>query len=370
MTQLNKNALDRMDERMQELYSQEQLPGISAVVTYRQEPIWSNHHGFADLDARRTAVSGTVYHLASVTKIFTAVALMQLRDANRLQLQDPLAKYLPEVRDTGLSDLTLQQLVSHTAGLPPMPPLPALMQAMQAFPPRRETLEKMVFPSMAEVIASLPQVEFMFAPGTQVSYSNLGVTLLAEALARAAGQKYTDYVTNQILLPLGMAHSGFSEAIRGAAKTATCYLPFSEPPEAAPFATKLLNAFTPTGGLWSSCHDMSHFLSLLTGGNAAVLSPQSLREMVQVILPLQSPHNTEAATTDGVGIGWFLTSSQHRLLAEHAGADPSTAAYVGWLPDVDLAIFMATNTGKNPTAVAVTAKALLALVLASLEEAQ
>lgn len=93
----------------------------------------------------------------------------------------------------------------------------------------------------------------------------------------------------------------------------------------------------------------------------------SLREMVQVIQPVQTPHDTEAAPTDRVGIGWFLTSSQHHLLAEHVGADPSTAAYVGWLPDVDRAIFMATNTGKNPTAVAVTAKALLEMVGSSLE---
>ncbi len=367
MTQLNQKTLDQMDKQLHDLYSQEQLPGISAVITYRQAPIWSNNYGFSDLDARRAADSDTIYHLGSVTKIFTAVTLMQLRDANRLQLQDPLAMYLPEVKGSALSGITLQQLVSHTTGLPPMPPLPALMQAMQEFPPRRETLEKMVFPSIEEIIASLPQVEFMFTPGTQVSYSNLGVALLAEALKRAAGQKYTDHVTNHILLPLGMTHSGFSETVRNAANIATCYLPFSDPPEAAPFATKLINAFTPTGGLWSSGNDMSHFLAFLTGGKTAVLSPQSLREMVSMILPLQTPHNTEAATMDGVGIGWFLTSSQQHLLAEHAGADPSTAAYVGWLPDVDLALFMATNTGKNPTAVAVKAKALLEMVGSSLE---
>lgn len=371
MTQLNKKSLDQMDQQLHEVYSQEQLPSISAVVTYRQEPIWFQNYGFADLDTKRAADSDTVYHLGSVTKVFTAIMLMQLRDANLLQLQDSLAKYLPEIKQTALPAITLQQLVSHTSGLPLMPPLESLTQAMQTFPPSLETLEKMTFPPLEEIIDTLPQVELLFTPGTQVTYSNLGVALLAKALERVAGQKYTDYVNDYILLPLGMIHSGFSETIRHAANTATCYLPFSDPPQVAPFATKLIKAFTPTGALWSSSNDMSHLLSYLTGRKEAdsttILSSHSLREMVQVILPLQTSRFTEAKTKGGVGIGWFLSSSQQMMLAEHGGADPSTTAYVAWMPSLDLAIFIATNTGKNPAAVAVTAIALLELILPSIE---
>jgi serine-type D-Ala-D-Ala carboxypeptidase/endopeptidase len=251
-----------------------------------------------------------------------------------------------------------------------MPPLEALAQAMQEFPPSRATLEKISFPSAEEIINTLPQVELMFTPGTQVSYSNLGIALLARALERVVGLEYTDYVHERILLPLSMTHSGFSETIRHATNTATCYLPFSDPPQTAPFATKLIEGFTPTGALWSSANDMSRFLVYLTSQRAAssiLLSPSSLREMVQVILPVQTSRYTEAATDGGVGIGWFLSGNRNQLLAEHGGADPSTAAYIAWMPSRNLAVFIATNMGKNPTAVAVTAVALLESVLPSIE---
>jgi CubicO group peptidase (beta-lactamase class C family) len=289
--------------------------------------------------------------------------LMQLRDAGKLLLDDRLDQYLPEIKKTTHLPITLRQLASHTSGLPLMPPMEELSRVMQEFPPSIETLKKVTFPSIGTILAALPSVELLSSPGTQVSYSNLGFALLAHAMERITGHAYENYIEQYILHPLGMNHSGFSTTIRDSTERAVCYLPFSSPAQIAPFETKLIAGFSPTGALWSSCNDMSHFLAFLTNPQrldpSSPLSSGSFEEMYQIIAPLKASRYTEIVTDAGVGIGWFLSRVQAHLVAEHGGADPSTAAYVAWVPKTHLAAFIATNTGKNPTGIATTAVALL-----------
>ncbi len=356
-----------LDEALQEIYTREDLPGFTALVCRRGETVRSQSYGYADLETGRPAGDRTIYHLGSVTKVFTAIMLMQLREDGRLDLDDPLAKFLPGARKGAWPAVTLRRLASHTAGLPMMPPLESLTEAMQEFPPRLETLESMTFPSMEAILASLPQVGFESNPGERVSYSNLGVALLAHALELAAGQEYALYVENRILAPLGMQQSGFSEKILGHPQAAVCYLPFFSPPAAAPAATKRIGGFTPTGGLWSSAEDMGLLLGFLTGSEdrdgPRVLSGLSLEAMVSRVAALDASRYTGVEAGAGVGIGWFLSQIRGQALAEHGGADPSASAYLGWMPARRLGVFAAANSGQNPPAIAEAGAALLEIML-------
>ncbi|MCA9924843.1 MAG: beta-lactamase family protein [Anaerolineales bacterium] len=367
MTNINNTIQELMDAALYEAHVQEQLPGISAIITHRQEIVWSKSYGYTNLGTKKEADSDTIYHIGSVTKIFTAIMLMQLRDRGKLQLDDPLDKFLPELKKVSLPSITLRHLASHTSGLPLMPPLEELSRGMQEFPPSMETLRNMTFPTIRQIIDSMSQVSLVSPLGEQVTYSNLGISLLAHAMEHAAEQEYVNYVESRILRPLGMNQTGFSSTIMHAANKATCYLPFSSPPQEAPFETKMIGGFTPTGALWSSANDMAQFLAFLTSSQEndlrSILSQSSLQEMVQMIAPLESSRYTGAKMPGGVGVGWFLSQIQNHLLAEHGGADPSTAAYIAWLPQLDLAAFIATNTGKNPTAVASTMSTLLDLTI-------
>ena len=367
MAILNRETLNLMKKNLPEVFMHDQLPGVSALITYRQETIWSGSEGFAELDLKTPADINTIYHLGSVTKIFTAIMLMQLRDTGELHLDDPLGIYIPEIKKLTHLPITLRQLVSHTSGLPLMPPIEALSNAMQEFPPSMETMKKMTFPSIEEIIDTLPRVELLSPPGMQVSYSNLGIALLAHAMERITGQKYESYIEKYILHPLDMKHSGFSPTIRHSEQRAVCYLPFSSPPQVAPYETKMIAGFSPTGALWSSCNDMSRFLAFLTNpqklDSSYPISSSSLEEMVQTIAPLETSRYTQTDVVGGVGIGWFLSHVGTHLLAEHGGADPSTSAYVAWTPKLNLAIFIATNTGKNPTGIATTAVSLLEKII-------
>jgi CubicO group peptidase (beta-lactamase class C family) len=249
-----------------------------------------------------------------------------------------------------------------------------LAAMMQEFPPSMETLRQMKFPSIKQILADLPRVELLSRPGKQVEYSNLGIALLAHVLERVTGQEYTTYVERQILQPLGMQHSGFSSTVRASVNTAVCYLPFSSPPQAAPFETKIINGFTPTGALWSSVGDMSRLMAFMTGAQdahpARILSRSALLEMTGMVVPLEHSRYTGTAAPGGVGIGWFLTEVRGQLVAEHGGADPSTAAYIAWVPALDLAAFAATNTGKNPAAVAAAVSTLLEWIIVDIHESR
>ena len=128
-------------------YESEQLPAVSAVVVRGGEVIWQDSYGYADLETQRKADADTLYHVGSVTKIFTATMLIQLCERGQLALNDTVDRYLPEL--TAYPPITPQQLVSHTSGLPMMPPLPELVSIMQEFPPVVENLRKIQFPSIA-----------------------------------------------------------------------------------------------------------------------------------------------------------------------------------------------------------------------------
>ena len=373
MTPLDDDTLSAMDALLEDMRLADDLPGISAIIVQAGQPLWRCNSGFADLETELPASSHTLYGIGSVTKLFTAFMLMQLRDAGQLGLEDQLSDHLPEIAELDFPPITLKHLASHTSGLPIMPPMDKLAEVMAEFPPDMEKLRTVAFPTIEEILDTLPRVELLFEPGSAVEYSNLGVALLAHAMERHTDQAYTTHMQENLLRPLGMMHSGFSESVMGTSAAATCYLPFSTPPQPTPPAMKMIAGFTPTGAMWSSVDDMQEFLSFLTdsdaGARTSVLSRKSLLEMLEVVAPLSASRYVETGGAAGVGIGWFLSEIQGHRLAEHGGADPSTAAYVAWVPALDLAGFIATNSGKNPGGVAETLYALLDLAVEEMAEA-
>ncbi|MEZ4864266.1 MAG: serine hydrolase domain-containing protein [Caldilineaceae bacterium] len=357
-----------LNESLQNVYHQEGLPSLSALLVKDDKILWHGTVGYADLEQKRRADDQTIYGIGSITKVFTALMLLQLWDAHKLALDEPVARYLPELKQlpTGAA-ITFRQLASHTAGLPIMPPLPELAEVMQEFPPTIESLRQMRFPTGQQVLALLPLVTPLSAPGAQVAYSNLGVALLTYALERIAGQPYVAYVMEHILQPLGMVHSGFAAETLPAVHLATCYLPFTTPPVAAPTQMKDIQGFVATGALNASGGDMARFLiGLFANAQSTILSSRSRHAMIQPVAHLSASRYTNRPTPGGVGIGWFLSSYRNHVILEHGGADPSTAAYLAYVPNLGLGVFAATNTG-NPTAVATMAADFLELIITHLE---
>jgi CubicO group peptidase (beta-lactamase class C family) len=163
--------------------------------------------GYQDLDAKRLVDADTIYHWASITKTFTGIAIMQLRDRGLLSLDDPIVKHVPEFRLVhnpygDISQVTIRHMMTHSSGLraPTWP-----WGGDQPWHPFEPT-------GWEQLVAMLPYTQLNFAPGTKYSYSNPGVIFLGRIIQLLSGDDYEVYITKNILMPLGMRSSFFDRA--------------------------------------------------------------------------------------------------------------------------------------------------------------
>src|SRR5881398_2196642 len=163
--------------------------------------------GYQDLEAKRPIDEDTIFHWASITKTFTGVAIMQLRDRRLLSLDDPAVKYVPELREVhnpfgDMSQVTIRHLMSHSAGFRAGTWPWGGDQPWHPYEPTR----------WEQVVAMFPYTELMFMPGTKYSYSNPGVIFLGRIIELFSGDDYEVYINKNIFMPIGMTRSFFDRA--------------------------------------------------------------------------------------------------------------------------------------------------------------
>ena len=174
----------------------EQLPGISASVIQGQEVIWSGGFGMANPEGNLPTTDQTIGSICSISKLFTAVAVMKLYEEGKLRLDDKVAELLPwydlpqQYEESG--PVTVRGLLTHSSGLPRESNHPYW------------TAPDFVFPTREEIISGLSEQETLYPSSTYYQYSNLGLTLLGEIVTQVSGQPYEQYVQENILIPLGL----------------------------------------------------------------------------------------------------------------------------------------------------------------------
>ncbi|MBZ0301405.1 MAG: serine hydrolase [Anaerolineae bacterium] len=193
-------AIDLLEHWLAQYVENNRLPGLSIGIVYDQTLVWAKGFGYADLKSQTPATSLTLYRIASHTKMFTATAIMQLRDAGKLGLDDPVRAYLPwfgiRYRDDqpgDRSDITIRQLLSHTSGLPRDATIPVWTDD--------------IFPAWQAIMATTPEREAAYLTDQKRKYSNLAYTLAGAVVEAASGQDYATYIREHILDPLDMLHT-------------------------------------------------------------------------------------------------------------------------------------------------------------------
>src|SRR6185436_11958739 len=171
----------------------DQIPGVSAAIVADQQVLWSGGFGQADLASGRPASADTIYSICSISKLFTSVAVMQQRDAGRLRLDDPVTQHLPWFtlkHAEGEGAVTIEGLLTHASGLPRESDYPYW------------SAPDFAFPTHDQIVARISQQDALDTPETHFQYSNLGLTLAGEVVAKTSGMSYADYVRANILGPL------------------------------------------------------------------------------------------------------------------------------------------------------------------------
>jgi D-alanyl-D-alanine carboxypeptidase len=282
-------------------------PGLSIGVVYNQELVWAQGFGHANVERRVPATAATLYRIASITKLFTATAIMILRDEGRLQLDDPVSRYLPwfsiQNQQADSPPITIRHLLTHTSGLP----------REAAFP----YWDDSVFPSREQIIESLPRQSTIYATETRWKYSNLALTLAGEIVMAVSGQVYAEFVQQRILDPLGMVSSRVCAPDPNDPQLATGY------GRRLPDGSRALSPFTdckglvPAANMSTSVEDLARFAMLQfrdgPAGGAQILRGSTLREMQRV-------HWLDPNWQMGWGLGFRISRQKDKTYLSHGGA--------------------------------------------------
>lgn len=255
------------------------VPGLSAAIVHDQELLWSGASGFSDLESQRPAEADTIYGICSISKLFTGIAVMQLRDQGKVGLDDPVSTLLPwfnlKQNFEGSPEVTLRNLLTHASGLPREADEPYWVGPDFPFPTRERVRELLGGQST------------IYAADRYHQYSNLGLSLVGEIVAEKSGQDYTAYVDEHVLGPLGLTDTstGFPTDNREP-RIATGYGYSGRDGALPPMPRYDARGITPAAGFASTALDLARFASwqfrLLGGKPDKVLQANTLREMQRV----------------------------------------------------------------------------------------
>jgi CubicO group peptidase (beta-lactamase class C family) len=315
------------------------LPGATAAVVHGDELAWIASTGFADHDARRPSQPDTLYRIASITKTLMGTAVMQLRDAGRLDLDDPAVAYLPELRNAvspfaAIETVTIRRMLSHESGLASEPP------GTDWSVPLYQGAPEVTLARASDIVLTLP-------PNRQHKYSDIAYQLLGEIVTRVSGTPYPRYVQESILDPLGMSATAFEPLGQGLLdRRATGYdwRTVSDRLDPAP----AMSPVWAEGGLWSGAEDMARWLSFQLrayrqpSADSPVLSAASLREMHK------PRYLADDDWTSAWGISWCANRRDHVTWIQHSGALPGFTSTVCFDPRKQVgAIVLINGTSRN-----------------------
>ena len=264
------------------------IVGGSVLLLHDNQILDKAHFGMANQEKSQPADDHTIYHWASNTKTMTGVAIMQLRDRGLLELDDPIVKYIPELKQVynpfdDMADITIRHLLTHSAGFRDAT-WPWKDKPWQPFEPRR----------WEQLMAMFPYTEIEFKPGSRRSYSNPGIIFLGRTIELLAGDDYEVYIDKNILKPLEMYESYFDATPYHLLKNrAQSYFWKRDILTAAPFDADT-GITVSNGGLNSSIADFAKYLDFLMGNPKkqavyeGILKRSSLEEMFKPAIKIES----------------------------------------------------------------------------------
>lgn len=347
-------VLPNIDKLYQEYAEKKHFPGFTYGLVVDGKLVHTGSMGYADIDKKTPATIQSLFRVASMSKSFTAMAILQLRDAGKLSLDDRADAYIPELKNAKLltadsPPITLRHLLTHAAGFPEDNP----WGDRQLDITHDEFLKFLQSP-----------ISFSNAPGVAFEYSNLGFALLGYIIEKVSGKTYQHYINENILTPLGMTHTKWEYAEVPAARLAHGYRwregTWAEVP--------LLHdgVYGAMGGLISSIEDYSKYVAyhmaawpVRDGADSGPLKRSSLREMHHPwIFSGMNPNFTYpggrvcgTVSAYAYGLGW-MRDCEGREYVSHSGGLPGFGSNWLFLPEYGIGIVALANlTYANTSAI-------------------
>lgn len=326
-------ALKRMEDLIQDRVSAGEFSG-TVLVAKGTAIVFERSYGYSDFTKRNPVTPETRFQIGSMTKQFTAAAVMKLEERGLLKLDEPIQKFVPEV--TGAwNNVTLFHLLTHTSGIPDYTQSPDFLASV-ATPTTPHGL-----------VDRIKNKSLVFAPGAKYEYSNSNYVLLGVVIEKTSGEPYGEFLKQQLFAPLGMGDTSYGPGSAPADRNAKGYFPTKSGPTDSPLAD--WSVAYAAGGLFSTAHDMLRWQQALHHGR--VISPASVERMT-------TPYKGD--------YGFGLTIEQrywHFLkmlfgiggtrLIHHGGATLGFSSHMAYYPEQDMTIAVLGNVyGMAPLSLA------------------
>ncbi|MYE27536.1 MAG: beta-lactamase family protein [Chloroflexi bacterium] len=306
-------------------------PGVAAGIVYDGELLWGEGFGYADIETKKPVTLDTRFRIASISKTFTAVAILQLRDAGALCLDDPVSQYLDwfDLQFQGAPEITIRNLLTHTSGLPRDSHNPMWTECDA--------------PAWDDFVEGLKSRQPTRPPYDKFAYSNVGYSLLGGIIEAVSGESWAIYLKRNIVDPLDMSET-HPVPRRDDPMLATGYSQLSEDYEREPMPFFLMNGFEASANFASSINDLVKYAAFhLSGDDNAVLSPHSRRDMHRI-------HWLEPSWNTGYGLGSMLYKLDDWSISGHGGGYPGYLTGFTLCREHKVAVIVLTNAlGSAPT---------------------
>jgi CubicO group peptidase (beta-lactamase class C family) len=311
------------------LMSQDKVPGLAIAVVDGQQILWMEGFGYTDDDRKIAVTPDTLFSVQSMSKNFTAAAVLVAVQDGLLDLDVPIKQYLPGFTVNSRFDahpeeiITLRLLLSHRAGLTHEAPVGNNFDGDST--------------SFEQHIRSISQTWLRFPVGQRYSYSNLGVDLAGYILQVKSGMPFHQYVKRKLLDPIGMTASSFDmDYIKRTAQRALGHSRLPNEVVAVPMI--------PSGGLYTSARELARYVQFhLTGGKVngtPLINDQLLRQMYQIPSPFPGQ-------TNGYGLGLAIRHNHGTMCLDHGGGGFGFLSKMTWYPEFELGIVMLTNSSEH-----------------------
>lgn len=334
-TALLSDSFPQIERMFAATVESQHIPGAAIGIVVDGNLVWLKTAGVRDVAARAPVTPDTRFRIASMTKGFTAMAILKLRDEGKIALDDPVSKYIPELatlkyptRDS--PPITIRMLLTHSEG----------------FPEDNPWGDRQLARSDATISAWMRAgIPFSTAPGTAYEYSNFGFAILGQVVQRVSKRPYAEYVRDNILRPLGMTSTTFFADKVPAADRANGYKwdgqAWIEQP-ALPHG-----AFGAMGGLWTTPGDLSRYVAFMISAFPPRNDPErgpirrsSAREMQQAWRSAGAAtavHDTLSVASYGYGLR-IAQDCRFAYIVQHGGGLPGWGSFERWLPDYGVGV--------------------------------
>lgn len=310
------------------------IPGMAIGIGQKGTLLYNGSFGYRNIELKDTLKENDIFHMASVTKLFTGTAIMQLHEKEQLNIDDFVCKYLPHFKmvDERYKKITIRQLLSHTSGMPDCD------DYQWEKPDMSNT-------AIETYVKSFHELALLWEPGTQFLYSNNGYEMLGNIVQVVSGMPIEDYVKIHIFNPLGMASTTLFTPERKVGEVATPHIKDSENRVVVSSIFPYNRRHCPSSTLTSCVEDIAKwgFANLNNGilGKNRILKT----ETYDIMWKIQKEINEREA----ICLSWFTRKQQGYRIYGHEGTDIGFRSSFGILPELDLYVSVHTNIQNAPT---------------------